>query len=105
MQAGCVPIYHPHPSVRETFLYGAIWVDPADHGWNPRATVDVALNSDRKHVAATNYRWRENHPRVIKTDTASVYSRMAEILDLKSKGKIALPKRASRGRLKDEYPS
>lgn len=103
VQAGCVPIYHAHPSVREAFLGGAIWVDPADYAWNPRATMDAALNMDRKHVAAVNHRWRESHPRVLQTDTPTVYSRIAGILALKSKGEIDLPERASRGRLKDEY--
>jgi len=29
---GCVPVYRAHPTVRESYLEGARWSDPAEYG-------------------------------------------------------------------------
>jgi len=57
VRAGCVPVYRAHPSVRETVLRGAIWVDPADFGLDPEATFAHAFSLDRESVAARNAEW------------------------------------------------
>ena len=103
MRAGCVPIYHAHPSVKKEFLDGAVWIDPADYGWNPQATLDAAMQLDRAEVDAVNQRWMAAHPKFQETNLRQVYSRLSEILARKAAGEICLPGQARRVRLKDEY--
>ena len=57
VRAGCVPVYRAHPSVRDTVLQGATWVDPADHHFDPRQTLEHALSLDPIEVAARNFAW------------------------------------------------
>lgn len=59
VQAGCIPIYHAHQTVREGVLDGAIWVDPADFGFDVENTLVFALEQDRKRHANQNFRWLE----------------------------------------------
>jgi hypothetical protein len=57
VRAGCVPVYRAHPTVRDTVLRGAIWVDPGDFDSDPRRTIAHALSLDRAEVAAQNFAW------------------------------------------------
>lgn len=101
--AGCIPIYHAHPSVKQAFLQGAIWIDPADYDWDPKATMVAAENLNREEVDKANRLWLESHPKFQKTTLASVYSHLAEIVAHKANGKINLPSRARRVQLDDDY--
>ena len=56
-RAGCVPIYRAHPTVRETFLTGARWVDPADFDFDIDRTLKFALAQDREAFAEPNRQW------------------------------------------------
>jgi len=103
VRAGCVPIYHPHPIVREKFLNGAVWVDPMDYGLDPVATVKAALELDREQVAAQNAKWLRENPNLQLTKVESIYSKMVDILRKKISGEISLPQKASRANLVDEY--
>ena len=77
--AGCVPIYHAHPTVRDTLLAGANWVDPADFDFDPSRTIEHALRQDRDAWSATNRRWLQNE--VVRSTTWSAIMRRAcEIL-------------------------
>jgi hypothetical protein len=102
VRAGCVPIYHAHPTVKSALLEGARWVDPADYGWDGRATVAAALKLDRREVDQANQKWLCQHPRLHLTTLPFVYSRLAEILALKAVGKINLPQPTKRTSLSDE---
>jgi hypothetical protein len=77
--AGCVPIYRAHPSVRETYLQGARWIDPADHGDDVEATIEAALSTDRHTCAEQNARWLKS-PAVVATSEKAVFLRVATIL-------------------------
>jgi len=57
VRAGCVPIYRAHPTVRDTVLRGATWVDPGDFDFDPKRTIAHALSLDREEVAAQNFAW------------------------------------------------
>ena len=57
VRAGCVPIYHAHPSVKATFLQGAAFVDPADYEFDPQRTIAAAMSLDHGAVADQNYAW------------------------------------------------
>jgi hypothetical protein len=57
VRAGCVPVYHAHPSLRDGVLKGAVWVDPADHDHDVGGTLKAALAMDRAEVAEQNYAW------------------------------------------------
>lgn len=103
VRAGCVPIYHPHPIVKEKFLNGAVWVDPMDYGLDPVATVKAALEMDREQVAAQNAKWLKENPNLQLTKVETIYSKMVDILRKKISGEISLPQKASRANLVDEY--
>jgi hypothetical protein len=103
VRAGCVPIYHAHPTVREVFLNGAIWVDPADYHFDARSTVEAALKMDRVEVDENNKRWFQTHSKFQETSFGNVYLRLAGILKKKAAGEIRLPEKARRANLRDEY--
>ena len=103
VKAGCVPIYHAHPTVREVFLNGAVWVDPADHHFDGRATIEAALKMDREEVNAINKNWIRTHPKFLETSFENVYLRLADILKKKEAGEIQISEKASRENLRDEY--
>ena len=79
VRAGCVPVYRAHPTVRDTVLAGAIWVDPADHGLDPGRTLEHALSLDPIEVAARNFDWfRSDEVRA--TSERGVWARIGEAL-------------------------
>jgi hypothetical protein len=102
VRAGCIPVYHAHPTVRESFLSGAIWVDPADYGWDPYATMCAAFDMNRQEVAETNRKWMENHSLVQKVFLAPIYHRLIEILLAKSENRLSFSEPCLRPRLLDE---
>lgn len=57
VQAGCIPVYQAHSSVRNTFLSGAKWVDPADHGFDPKRTLAAALAQSSEEFMNLNLEW------------------------------------------------
>jgi hypothetical protein len=56
-RAGCIPVYHAHPTVRDEFLRNAKWVDPADFGFSPRSTIEYALAQDQSEFRHANDKW------------------------------------------------
>lgn len=56
-RAGCIPVYHSHPTVAETFLKGARWVDPKDFSFDPRRTIKNALSQDIDGFRRANNAW------------------------------------------------
>jgi len=56
-RAGCIPVYHAHPTVRDEFLCDAKWVDPADFGFSPRRTIEYALAQDQSEFRRANDKW------------------------------------------------
>lgn len=103
VRAGCIPIYHPHPMVREKFLNGAVWVDPMDYSLDPVATMKAALEMDRELVAAQNAKWLRENPNLQLTKVEKIYAKMVDILKKKISGEIDLPNPATRSNLPDEY--
>ncbi|WP_425499946.1 glycosyltransferase family 10 domain-containing protein [Fontisphaera persica] len=57
VRAGCIPIYHPHSSVRNIFLKGARWVDPKDFNYSPKKTIAFALRQDINEYRKYNDAW------------------------------------------------
>jgi hypothetical protein len=60
VRAGCIPVYHAHATVTTNFLKGAKWVDPADHGFNPKRTVDYALAANQREFQQANDAWLDS---------------------------------------------
>jgi hypothetical protein len=60
VRAGCVPVYHAHPTVKTGFLSDARWIDPADFAFSPRRTIDFALNQDQKEFRSINDAWLDS---------------------------------------------
>ncbi len=56
-RAGCIPIYHPHPTVSEHFLTGAKWVDPADFDYLPERVIPFALSENQLSYRQANDAW------------------------------------------------
>ena len=78
-RSGCVPIYRAHPTVRDGILAGARWVDPADFGLDPAATLEHALALDREEVAEQNHVWLGTEA-VRRTSELAVWSTIAAAL-------------------------
>jgi hypothetical protein len=76
-RAGCVPIYHAHPTVREMFLQGARWIDPADFAFNPSATLAAANRCDATRIRQQNWKWLQSDA-VKATQGGRVWSRIAD---------------------------
>lgn len=57
VRAGCIPVYHAHPTVKNSFLAGAKWVDPVDHSFDPRCTIEHALNEKSSDYIEQNDAW------------------------------------------------
>jgi len=83
VMAGCVPIYTPHPSVRDHFLPGARWVDPTDFDGDVRATINYALGVDRQEYQEANDAWFRS-PLIQATKHTAVWERIALILRRKA---------------------
>ncbi len=56
-RAGCVPVYHAHPSVRNGVLRGAFWIDPANHGFDVTKTIAAALAAPLQEAHSVNRAW------------------------------------------------
>ena len=78
-RAGCIPVYHAHPTVRERFLMDARWVDPADFDFSPRRTVDHALAQDIESFRQVNDRWLDSGV-LDETTTAGFWNRICAIM-------------------------
>jgi len=102
-RATCLPSAYIAPSVKQRFLEGAIWVDPAAYDWNARTALEAAMDLDRAAVDETNKRWMNAHPKFQETMLPKVYSKLAMIVAQKAAGQIDLEGKATRERLKDEY--
>lgn len=77
--AGCIPIYHACESVRERFLQGAAWVDPADFNFQADETLAFALNEDIEKYWDANLRWLQSEA-FLETTARAVFERIGGIL-------------------------
>src|SRR5262249_1345893 len=77
-RAGCVPVYYAHPTVRDSFLKGAKWIDPADFRFDISATLQAAQKCDAAAFRDQNYRWLQNEL-LQTTEGYAVWSRIADL--------------------------
>jgi hypothetical protein len=77
-RAGCVPVYHAHPTVRNGILRGAFWIDPADYGFDVPRTIGAALAAPLQEVQLTNHAWMAR-PEVQATQFDGVWAQLAAI--------------------------
>jgi Glycosyltransferase family 10 (fucosyltransferase) C-term len=80
VRARCVPIYRAHPTVRETILRGALWIDPADHSFDAKRTFEAAYSCDYKSITENNIKWLGSEW-VRNTDGWAVWSRIAQYFE------------------------
>jgi hypothetical protein len=78
-RAGCVPVYHAHPTVREGFLKGARWIDPADFKFDVSETISAALNCDSQVLRETNWQWLRSD-QVEATEGYGIWTRIVELI-------------------------
>lgn len=79
VQAGCIPIYHAHETVREGVLKGAAWVDPAMFKYDVNATIEYALGEDIEEYWAINGEWLKSEA-LRATHVRAVFERIGQIL-------------------------
>jgi hypothetical protein len=82
VRAGCIPVYHAHPTVKNRFLAGARWVDPAEFGFSPRRTIEFALGQDQTKFRSVNDAWLESGI-LSETDDSTVFPKLHEIVSAK----------------------
>lgn len=78
--AGCVPVYRAHETVRELFLQGANWIDPADYGHSAEQTLSTALAANATDVMRTNQAWLQNSLELQSSSVQAVFDRIGRIL-------------------------
>jgi hypothetical protein len=82
VRAGCIPVYHAHATVKNRFLSGARWIDPADFAFSPRRTIDFALNQDQMEFRSINDAWLESGI-LADTDELKLVPKLHEIISAK----------------------
>jgi hypothetical protein len=85
VRAGCIPVYHAHPKVRQKFLANARWVDPADFGFSSDRTIKYALEQDQAAFRQANDAWL-NSGVLSETDDGTVLPRLHRIIKSKLTG-------------------
>jgi hypothetical protein len=78
--AGCIPVYRAHPSIAQTVLNGARWVDPQNYGNDPHHTIRAALALDREDVCRQNTLWLATSEGLHASSLEEVFRRIAGIL-------------------------
>ncbi len=81
-RAGCIPVYHAHPTVKERFLADARWVDPVDFDFSPRRTIEHALAQDQSEFRRVNDAWLMSGV-LEKTDDRSYFQKLHDIMKWK----------------------
>jgi hypothetical protein len=79
VRGGCVPIYHAHPTVRDSILKGARWIDPADLGFSVTKTISAAFDCDAQAFRENNWRWLGSE-QVVATEGYRTWRRIADLL-------------------------
>jgi len=78
-RAGCIPVYHAHPTVEDQFLSAAKWIDPADFGFSPRRTIEFALRQDQSEYRCANDIWLKSGV-LAETDDQRVFPKLHRII-------------------------
>ena len=81
-RAGCIPVYHAHPSVKKRFLAGAKWIDPVDFGFSPQRTIEYALTQDQFEFRRVNDAWLASSI-LAETDDRSVFPTLHKMMKAK----------------------
>ncbi len=80
VQAGCIPIYHAHHTVKTQILEGALWVDPIDFNFDVSKTLKFALDQDRTKYVKANSNWLKT-PQAKSAELSQVFLRLGKILE------------------------
>ena len=82
VRAGCIPVYHAHAIVKNSFLSAARWIDPAEFGFSSRRTIEFALDQDQTKFRSINDAWLESGI-LADTDDLKVFAKLHEIVSAK----------------------
>ena len=102
-RAGCIPVYHAHPTVAKRFLEGAKWIDPKDHAFSARRTLDCALAADVAEFQSANDAWLDSGV-IDHTGFRGFFTRIHALLKAKLTSDPALPLSAEAARRLDSTP-
>lgn len=78
--AGCVPVYRAHPTVAETFLNGAVWVDPTAYRGDVEAVLEAAFRLNAGEVSRQNERWLATSQDLRATSNLETFRKIGRIL-------------------------
>ena len=87
--AGCIPVYRAHPTVADSFLDGAAWIDPASHGMSPRRTLKAAAAAPLAEYQEKNAAWLRNNLHLARTKGERVFENIARLLSQRVGLKVA----------------
>lgn len=79
VRAGCIPVYHAHPTLKAGILQGAAWVDPADFGFDVGRTLEYAFSQDSESYRTVNCQWLKSEA-VRATHAHELLKRIGRIL-------------------------
>ena len=82
VRAGCIPVYHAHATVKNRFLSGARWIDPAEFGFSSRRTIEFTLDQDQTKFRSINDAWLESGI-LADTDDLKVLAKLHKIVSAK----------------------
>jgi len=84
VRAGCIPVYHAHPTVKNGILSGARFIDPGEFGFSSRRTIEFALDQDQMKFRSVNDAWLGSGI-LADTDDLKVFAKLHEIISAKLK--------------------
>lgn len=84
-RAGCVPVYHAHPTVRDGVLQGAKWIEAADCRFDPLTAINLALHCDLEQLWLANDRWLDSAA-VRATGWTTIHQRIGSIMLARKSG-------------------
>ena len=74
--AGCVPIYRAHPTVRDTVLKGASWIEPDQYFHHE----DSQLDKNLALILSRNSSWLAENREFRSTSHSAIFTRIAATL-------------------------
>lgn len=80
VQAGCIPVYRAHPTVAETLLHGARWIDPSDWRGRPDQSISAALSARFEDYQEVNAAWLRESTQLRQTGGQVGFERIGAIL-------------------------
>lgn len=80
VRAGCIPVYHAHPTVATGILKSAMWIDPSNYDFDPERTLKAAISQDLRLFQEANERWLLSEE-VAATESSRIRIQIADLFE------------------------